>query len=96
VREARQHALDGVAPLAYVAAAIAESSLAEHAGDDESAYGSLATGYATLGDLVGKQVSASTVEGPLLELRRRWGPDRGAAAKAASEATRRRYLTTNP
>jgi hypothetical protein len=96
VREARQHALDGVAPLAYVAAAIAESSLAEHAGDDESAYGSLATGYATLGDLVGKQLSASTFEGPLLDLRGRWGPDRFAAAKAAYEATRRRYLTTKP
>jgi hypothetical protein len=92
VRAARQHALDGVAPLAYVAAAVAESSLAEHAGDDESAYGSLATGYATLGDLVGRQLSASTFEGPLLDLRRRWGPERFAAAKAAYEATRRRTL----
>jgi hypothetical protein len=92
VRAARQHALSGVAPLSYVAAAVAESSLAEYAGDDETAYGSLATGYATLGDLVGKQLSASTFEGPLLELRRRWGPARFAAAKAAYEATRRRKL----
>jgi hypothetical protein len=92
VRAARQHALDGVAPLAYVAAAVAESSLAEHAGDDEAAYGSLATGYATLGDLVGKQLSASTFEGPLLELRKRWGPARFTAAKTAYETTRRRAL----
>jgi len=94
VRAARQYARDGVAPLAYVAAAVAESSLAEHAGDDETAYGSLATGYATLGDLVGKPLSASTFEGPLLDLRRRWGPERFAAAKAAYEATRRRALST--
>jgi hypothetical protein len=95
VRAARQHALDGVVPLAYTAAAIAESSLAEHAGDDEAAYGSLATGYATLGDLVGKPLSTSTFEGPLLELRRRWGPARFAAAKAAYEATRRRHWTAH-
>lgn len=96
VRAARQHALDGVAPLAYVAAAVAESSLAEHAGEDEAAYGSLATGYATLGDLVGTQLSASTFEGPLLDLRRRWGAERFAHAKAAYEASRRRRLGTNP
>jgi hypothetical protein len=90
VRAARRHALEAVSPLSYTAAAVAESSLAEHAGDDETAYGSLATGYATLGDLVGKQLSASTFEGPLLELRRRWGAERFAAAKAAYEATRRR------
>jgi len=96
VRAARRHALDAINPLSYTAAAVAESSLAEHAGDDESAYGSLATGYATLGDLVGRQLSAQTFEGPLLELRRRWGQDRFAAAKAAYEASRRRYLTTKP
>jgi hypothetical protein len=93
VREARRHALDAVAPLAYIAAAIAESALAELAGDDVAAYGSLATGYATLGDLVGKPLSASTFESPLLALRQHWGPERFTAAKAAYEARRRAAAT---
>ncbi|HYN97977.1 MAG TPA: hypothetical protein VES42_29390, partial [Pilimelia sp.] len=90
MRAARRHALDGTAPLAYVAASVAESALAEVLGDDRAAYGSLATAYATLGDLVGRPLSAATFEGPLRELRDRWGADRFAAAKAAYEATRRR------
>ena len=90
VRAARRHALDGVAPLAYLAACVAESALSEALGDDEVAYGSLATGYATLGDLVGRELSADTFGGLLSDLRARWGAERFAAAKAAYEGARRR------
>ncbi|GIJ55330.1 hypothetical protein Vau01_028460 [Virgisporangium aurantiacum] len=90
IRAARRHALDGVAVLQYIAAAVAESAVAELVGDDQSAYGSLATGYATLGDVVGKSLSAATFEGPLVRLRERWGAPRFARAKRAYEEKRRR------
>lgn len=90
VRAARQLALQRSAVLPYIAAAVAESAIAEIGGDDRAAYGSLATGYATLGDVVGKRLSAATFEGPLVRLRERWGPPRFARAKAAYERERRR------
>jgi hypothetical protein len=94
IRAARRHALDGVAVLQYIAAAVAESAVAELVGDDRAAYGSLATGYATLGDVVGKPLSAATFEGPLVRLRERWGPARFARAKRAYEDERRRARVT--
>jgi hypothetical protein len=90
VRRGRQYALDTVAPVRYVAAAVAESALAALAGDDAAAYGSLATGYATLADLVGKPLGAQTFEPALRDLRTRWGAERFAAAKATYEQRRRR------
>jgi hypothetical protein len=94
IRSARRHALDGRAVLPYIAAAVAESAVAELIGDDVAAYGSLATGYATVGDVVGKELSASTFEGPLVRLRERWGHDRFARAKRAYEDGRRRARVT--
>ncbi|GAA0918503.1 hypothetical protein GCM10009557_89910 [Virgisporangium ochraceum] len=94
IRSARRHALDGRAVLPYIAAAVAESAVAELIGDDVAAYGSLATGYATVGDVVGKELSASTFEGPLVRLRERWGHDRFARAKRAYEDRRRRARVT--
>jgi hypothetical protein len=89
LRAARVQAREAVAPLAYVAAAVAESAVAERLGDDEAAYAPLATGYATLGDLLGRQVSAATFTPHLVGLRDRLGADRFAAAKSAYEARRR-------
>jgi hypothetical protein len=94
IRSARRHALDGGAVLPYIAAAVAESAVAELIGDDVAAYGSLATGYATVGDVVGKRLSASTFEGPLVRLRERWGRDRFDRAKRAYEDGRRRARVT--
>lgn len=94
IRSARRHALGGRAVLPYIAAAVAESAVAELVGDDVAAYGSLATGYATVGDVVGKRLSASTFEGPLVRLRERWGRDRFARAKRAYEDGRRRARVT--
>jgi len=89
LRAARHHALEAVAPLSYVAAAVAESAVAERLGYDEAAYAPLATGYATLGDLLGREVSAATFTPHLSALRQRLGPDRFAAAKSAYESRRR-------
>jgi hypothetical protein len=89
IRAARRHALAGVAVIQYLAAAIAESAVAELLGDDHAAYGSLATGYATLGDVVGRALSASTFDSPLRTLRDRWGADRFARAKRAYDRSRR-------
>lgn len=89
IRAARRHALAEVAVLQYLAAAIAESAVAELLGDDKAAYASLATGYATLGDVVGKALSGSTFDGPLRALRGRWGAGRFARAKRAYDDERR-------
>lgn len=86
---ARTHALASRAPDTYIGAAVTLAKLAEHAGDDTRAYGELATGWATIGDLLGAELARATFEPLLRELRLRWGAERFDAARAAYEAARR-------
>ncbi|MBN1171756.1 MAG: AAA family ATPase [Micromonosporaceae bacterium] len=51
-----------VAATEYVAASMVESVLAEMTGDDVAAYASLATGYVTLCDLVGRWLAGETCD----------------------------------
>lgn len=88
-RLARQHALDGVAPILYVSASLAIAQLAEATGDRLGAYEALAVGWVTLGDLLGREVARASFEPKLLELRERWGAGAFAEVKAAYEARRR-------
>ncbi|MEU6863240.1 hypothetical protein ABZ924_08215 [Streptomyces sp. NPDC046876] len=84
--EARRAALDAADPLAYLAAVQEAVGAAELLGDDATAYARLATAWATVGDLLGRELSRRLVR-PLLEgLRERLGPRRFAAARTAYEA----------
>ncbi len=88
-QSARRHALAGRAPLQYISAASAISQLFEKNGDRVNAYGALATGWATLGDLLGPQVARQTFEPLLQQMRERWGAAAFWEVKAGYEAVRR-------
>lgn len=86
---ARTHALAARAPDTYIGAAVTLARLAEHAGDDTGAYGTLATGWATVSDLLGAELARAAFEPVLRELRLRWGNERFDAARGAYESGRR-------
>ena len=89
-RRARAEALAGRTAPGYVAAAVALAALADAAGDRTAAYGSLAVGWVTLGDLLGAEAARAAFTPPLQALRQRWGADGFAQVKAAYEASVRR------
>lgn len=91
-RAARTEALAANAATSYIAAAVAISRLAEAAGDRVSAYDALATGWATLSDLLGRDLARTTFEPPLRALRERWGSAAFDAVKADYEAKRRKTI----
>ncbi len=91
-RAARAHALASRAADTYVGATLTLSTLAGHAGDDVAAYGALATGWATLSDLLGPELARAAFEPPLRALRLTWGVARFDAARSAYEATRRQGI----
>ncbi len=86
---ARTHALAARAPETYIDAALALSRLAEHVNDDTTAYGTLASGWATVSDLLGADLARAAFEPLLREQRLCWGAGRFDAARTAYEATRR-------
>jgi tetratricopeptide (TPR) repeat protein len=86
---ARDHALRAVAPLLYVSAALAIARLSEASGDRLAAYDALATGWATLGDLLGHELARATFEPKLQEQRESWGDETFASVKTAYEGRRR-------
>lgn len=86
---ARTHALASRAPTAYIGAAVALSRIDERMGDRPAAYGALATGWATLGDLLGPELARATFEPLLRRLRTQWGAQAFDAARQSYEAARR-------
>lgn len=88
-RSARALALSAVHPVAYTAAAVAMSELADHLGDRALAYEALAVGWATLGDLLGKDVGKSTFGPKLQELVGRWGEPEFVRVRDAYSERRR-------
>lgn len=88
-QEARDLALGVVEPVAYFAAAALLAQLHNAAGDRLAAYRSLATAWATLGDLLGREVAASWVRPLLLAYAVQWGEAGFAQVKAAHDAGRR-------
>jgi hypothetical protein len=68
---------------------LTEARIRDQLGDRVGAYRDLARGWATVGDLLGADVAKATFEPALLELRRRWGSEAFAAAKASYETARR-------
>jgi tetratricopeptide (TPR) repeat protein len=86
---ARSEALAANAATSYIGAALTIAQLAESAGDRVAAYDSLATGWATLADLLGRDLARAAFEPKLKELRERWGAEEFQRIKSAYEARRR-------
>jgi tetratricopeptide (TPR) repeat protein len=87
---ARAEALAANAPTSYIGAAHAIGQLAESAGDLLAAYDALATGWVTLGDLLGGDLARISFEPKLKEMRERWGAAAFEEVKKSYEARRRR------
>ena len=94
--QARQAALDANMPVNYVTASMMIAELAEHAHDLEASYAALATGWATLSDLLGREVAAESFRPRLQALRDRIGDARFAEIKHAYEAKRREERAAAP
>ncbi|KVD68441.1 hypothetical protein [Burkholderia ubonensis] len=86
---ARARALEAVAPVPYFAASVELAEIHDALGERTDAYGSLATAWATLSDLLGADVARSWVEPCLLALRMRWGEAGFDQAKRAHDDRRR-------
>jgi hypothetical protein len=87
--QARQHALDAVAPMDYLASCIALAELADRRNDRLRAYEVMAVALVTLADVVGRDQARALAEPELVDLRRRWGVQEFAAVKARYEERRR-------
>ncbi|MBI2753362.1 MAG: hypothetical protein HYX46_07590 [Betaproteobacteria bacterium] len=87
--DARDAALEAVAPVSYFAAALELAASFEAQGDVVNCYGTLATAWATLGDVLGQGVASSWVEPVLLTYQVKWGNDAFAATRQEYEARRR-------
>lgn len=86
---ARQHALEARAPDTYIASVVALSRLDDRAGDRVQAYTALATGWATVADLLGASLARQAFEPLLKALRERWGALAFDATRAAYEQNRK-------
>jgi tetratricopeptide (TPR) repeat protein len=94
-QEARKEALQARAPVQYISAGVTISQLCEKQGDRIGAYASLAVGWVTLGDLLGRDAARAAFEPKLLEMRRRWGEQAFLEVKAAYEAQRKEQMQKN-
>lgn len=90
--EARQASLEAVSPGGYVGASLTISAAADRLGDRHGAYAALATGWVTLGDLLGEEAARAVFEPPMIDLRTRWGDELFAAVKAEHDDRRRTAL----
>ena len=84
---ARQQALHARSAPGYISAVAACAALSEAGGDRPGAYGALAVGWATLGDLIGRDAAAAVFAPMLGSARRRWGEAVYEQAKAGAEAS---------
>ena len=87
--QARAAALKSVNPAAYVGSSLALALAAEQLRDRLRAYTALATGWATLGDLLGAEAAREVFEPQLAAMRVRWGAEEFGRVKAEHDALRR-------
>ncbi|MBL8473295.1 MAG: hypothetical protein KF778_04015 [Rhodocyclaceae bacterium] len=87
-QEARALALEWVEPVAYFAAAALLAQIYDSKAERRAAYRVLATAWATLGDLLGREAAASWVRPVLLAFALQWGEQAFADIKAAHDAER--------
>lgn len=85
---ARGHALASRTATPYIGAAIALARIDEQRGDVRGAYAALATGWATVGDLIGAGLARAAFEPLLRGLRERRGVSAFNQARSAYEAER--------
>jgi hypothetical protein len=85
----RAAAREAVAPVEYFSASAELAEALDASRDHVGAYGALASCWATLGDLLGRDVARAWVEPCLSALRLRWGDQAFFSAKADYEAARR-------
>jgi tetratricopeptide (TPR) repeat protein len=88
-RRAREAALQAVAPLSYFAAGVELAEALQAQGDYTGAYGTLATTWATLSDVLGREVARSWVEPCLAAYNVVWGDLAFQQARSEYEAQRR-------
>ncbi|MBC7726504.1 MAG: hypothetical protein H7242_02650, partial [Microbacteriaceae bacterium] len=88
-RAARDQALAGRSAGAYIGAALAISRLSDAAADRSSAYAALATGWATLADLLGPTLARAAFAPPLEALRQAWGSAAFGTVKRDHDQRRR-------
>jgi tetratricopeptide (TPR) repeat protein len=86
---ARNHALARRSPTLYVGACVALADLADLRGDRLSAYRQLATGWASLADLLGRARAAQVFSPRMKALEDAWGGGDFAAVRAEYERQRR-------
>jgi tetratricopeptide (TPR) repeat protein len=91
-QRARRTALDGVAPIKYLSAAVALADLHDLRGEREAAYETLSTAWATLADLMDSNTARAVVQPRLQVLVDRWGVEEFRAVKQRYEARRRAEL----
>jgi tetratricopeptide (TPR) repeat protein len=87
--QARAAALRSVNPAAYVGSSLAIAMAAEQSGDRLRAYTALATGWATLGDLLGAEAARDVFEPQVAAMRDRWGAEEFGRVKDEHDAIRR-------
>jgi hypothetical protein len=87
-RSARDGALAAIDPATFIAAVSGMSLAADQAGDRVDAYRSLASGWVTLADLLGRDVAAEAFRPQLEMLRSRWGADEFTRVKATHDQHR--------
>lgn len=89
---ARSHALTAIAPLSYVSAVLAIAEMSEASKNHFAAYEALASGWATVGDLLGQEAAKGLFEPKLLAMRQNWGVDTFSEVKSTYEAQRRAVI----
>jgi tetratricopeptide (TPR) repeat protein len=91
-RQARSAALEAVAPLSYFAASVELAEALEAQDKLAEAYGALATAWATLSDVLGRDAAQSWVEPCLMAYQLKWGDAIFAQTRKKYETTRRTEL----
>jgi tetratricopeptide (TPR) repeat protein len=90
-KRAREESLQSRSALTYVGAAVAIAQMEDAAGRRVEAYASLATGWVTLADLIGRDQARAFFEPALLDLKGRWGEEAFDAVKSEYERERREH-----
>lgn len=88
-RQARDAALEAVAPLSFLSASVELAEALQSRGDLAGAYGTLAGAWVTLADLLGNDTARTWIEPCLLLYQLRWGEPLFRKAKCDYEARRR-------
>ena len=91
-RRSRDSALQATAPVSYLAASVEMAESFQSRGDYADAYGTLATAWATLSDLLGNDTARSWIEPCLIAYQVRWGEVGFQHAKSGYESQRRARL----